>query len=206
MKWNMTVDRMTAPPSSTQQKLHLQPLLPTLKVCYSQSKPKMTVLEFPVGEKTNCFNFLVIILPYTCMWTFPDLTPREAILFVKEMCFQTALHEPESWGIFPHHVIIHTLDSCEATENIFLPNYVDVAHCGVPIKQAWAEEGMKGQSGRHNRTPEANVHNFKRDIFVWWLQSKNNCRSLRKIKLNPRQVNWSSPNYVQVVMSSNVNR
>lgn len=36
--------------------------------------------------------------------------------------------------MFPHHVVILILDTCEATENVFLPNYVNVALCGVPIK------------------------------------------------------------------------
>lgn len=107
---NMTVDRMTAPPSSTQQKLHLQSLLPTLKVCYCQSNPKKTVLQFPVSEKTNCFNFLVIKCPYTCTPSWPHSKKSHSICRKcgdKEMCFRIALHEPEGWGLFPHHVIIH---------------------------------------------------------------------------------------------------
>lgn len=106
----MTVDRMTAPPSSTQLKLHLQPHpLPTLSVCYCQPKPKKTVLQFPSSKKTNCFNFLVIIYPYTWMRPWPHSSRSHSIF--KGNVFWKCNPRARRWGIFPHHVIIPALDS-----------------------------------------------------------------------------------------------
>lgn len=88
----MTVDRMTAPPSSPQQKLHLQPFSPPSQaVLVSLNQRRLVCSSLPVRRQTASIFWLLSVHIPGCV---PDLPAVEAIRFLKEMCFGAALHEP----------------------------------------------------------------------------------------------------------------
>lgn len=77
-------------------------------------------------QTASIFGSLSVHIP-VCL---PDLTAREAILFAENVEIRKCVFKLHSKSLgaeeySPHHVIIHTLEYCEATENVFLPNYVD---------------------------------------------------------------------------------